>query len=1391
MMMRQTIVPERKIFFAGENISFRLECSSPIPGRAVLRTNLGRAAVRRAEIIAHTEKDAPVLGMDWHDIPMEKTGHNVWHICLPLTETGNFEAKCCFVPDDGSRIRWAGGENICFKVEPSGTACGNSIYSAFVRQFGANCRLAGAPELPESIKALDQAGYTVIPPSGTFRNVISELDHIFGRLNCRILQLLPVHPVPVQYGRMGRYGSPFASLDYFNVDPALADFDEKATPLEQFCELIDAVHARRGMIFMDIPVNHTGWASKLQIEHPDYFVRKEDGTFESPGAWGVVWADLCKLNYREPKVHELMAKVFLFWCRRGVDGFRCDAGYMLPEEAWAYITSRVREEYPDTIFLLEGLGGPTDLQEKLLAEKGLNWGYSELFQNYTRDEISRYQPYMEEISHRAGTLTSFAETHDNQRLAAGGKVYARLRFLVCSLLSAGSSFGFANGAEFFAAEKIDVHGSGALNFGAEDNLNALIGKLNYLLSAHPAFFPASRTRLVQTGSGNVLAAVRENASSRVLVLLNLDCGSSSRVHWSKRESVSSGRDLLTGRQYAFGEAGENYFLDLAPGEGLCIGFDDFVIPENVSAGEPERVIAMRRDFMAKKAVLAMTGDPVLAGRCSGEDFAASPEDFVIRTSGMNPPPLVYWSAGRGDDRREVMLTSGDMLLVEDDRPFRCEFKRDGKTVFSSYSVPVSGGRQAVLAGGRKNLTEKNVVFTLLLTRYGQKTEHISAKIILLPDSTDRRISFSSGEVDESKKLVFCSNHAGGYAMFPASWGKTDSKYNAMLAANCDPRYPVDRRVLFSGLRAWLVTNDYSHEITSDCLRSFTASPGNCAKWEFMVPSGQGCLTALEIHFAMAENGNAVKYTFIRKNHTEGVMSKAGAKLILRPALEDRVNHEVTKAFTGPEKDFPRSIVSYREGFDFNRPCGVFAMRCDRGRFCSEPEWYYMCALPDEAYYGLEASTDRFSPGYFEISMGLESRAVLTACLQTGNVSPRQLKWPVENFRDSMLPEEFLLTSLRRFVVKRDELSTVLAGYPWFLDWGRDTLIVLRGLVRAGEFQRDAVNILRAFAAFERNGTIPNVIRGASEANRDTSDAPLYLVIAVRDYIESTGDERVLQLDCAGRSLKQVLCSIVDNYMAGTPNGIKMDPESKLIFSPSHFSWMDTNYPAGTPREGYPVEIQALWYAALAFLGYDKLAAEVSANIEKYFFRDPRHCSDCLHCPPGTPASLAVADDHNRSNQLLAVTLKAVKTPALVRRILADSEQLLVPGGIRTLADEKVTYLLPVVHNGRLLNDPGHPYQGRYCGPEDTARKAAYHNGTVWCWPFPAYCEALFMAGGEPVRKRALSILLSAVKYFESGAAGQLPEVADGNAPHLPGGCPAQAWSLSEFFRVYGLLKVSH
>ena len=1390
--MKQSIIPDKSIFHAGAVVTFRLEGLPEIPGKAVLRTNLGRAEQHRTEIIQHTQHNKPILNLDWHDIELEQKG-SCAEITLPLVEVGVFEAKCCFIPDAPSPLLWPDGGNIRLKVESADSVAGNTIYSAFVRQFGANRELPHSPQLPQNLAELDQAGYVIIPPSGTFRQLKKHLDHIFGTLGCRILQLLPVHPTPVNYGRMGRYGSPFAATDYFNVDPALADFDTKATPIEQFGELIDAVHARDGRIFMDIPVNHTGWASKLQTEHPEYFVRHEDGTFESPGAWGIVWADLCKLNYQDKAVHDLMAEVFLFWCRRGIDGFRCDAGYMLPAPAWSYIVARVRQEYPDTIFLLEGLGGKLSVQEELLGTAGLNWGYSELFQNYTRDEINYYFPYEEHCSHSCGLLVNFSETHDNNRLAATSQTYARLRFAVAALLSQGGGFGFANGAEFFASEKIDVHGCGGLNWGKEPNLNGIIRQFNTLLSDHEAFAPDAVVRLIQRGPGNCIAALRRAVSGRqLLVLLNCDCSNSTEVHWPQSETPRMGLDILTGAPLTFRQEGDDLVLPLPPGGFICAAFDNYTIPEAIPNREPERVRLQRADAEARKVIchLASVSEAGKAVSPSRE-LLRSPENFAMEVSGRPLPPVTHWRE-TSDPRRLVMLPPKDLLLLESPDRFRAEIRHDDRTVSLVHSLQTVDGRNVAFVFLNPNNSGAEKTFTVNMTAFENNgiCRHTTGKLLQLADGKKRKIRLKAQAENcaAGDLRAFAANNTGGISYFPAAWGTIQSKYDAILAGNVDPACPVDRRTMFTRCRAWLNVYGYSQEIDLKSLEDFTVSPDNQARWFFLLPAGQGRRTGLEITFAGATCGDAVRFTFRRlrgNDHAGELDASTPVRLILRPDVEDRINHHVTKAFNGPEHTFPAAVKSFQNGFTFAPAERCLKMEFSRGSFHPEPEWHYMTDLPAERYYGMEDKTDLFSPGYFDVELSGGDEVTLTAVIDPDK---QQICWPhKQEFAAEIQPQELYEAVMRRFVVKRDELNTVIAGYPWFLDWGRDTLIVLRGLLQ-DPFRKDAEAIIRQFASFEENGTIPNIIHGRSVGNRDTSDAPLYLIVAARDCIAATGNDKLLKADCNGRTLKAVLLSIVENYIKGTPNGIKMDAESGLIFSPSHFTWMDTNYPAGTPRQGYPIELQALWYASLQFLGKTELAQKVSESIEKYYFNANFCASDCLHCAWQAPVENAVADDHIRPNQLTAITFGAVKDKEKQRRILAGCEELIVPGGIRSLADRPVNYRLPVEHHGHLLNDPARPYRGIYCGPEDTSRKVSYHNGTVWSWPFFNYCEALVRVGGKSEKSKALALLMSAAIYFENGVIGQMPEVADGDAPHRPGGCLAQAWSVSEFFRVLEFLK---
>jgi predicted glycogen debranching enzyme len=457
----------------------------------------------------------------------------------------------------------------------------------------------------------------------------------------------------------------------------------------------------------------------------------------------------------------------------------------------------------------------------------------------------------------------------------------------------------------------------------------------------------------------------------------------------------------------------------------------------------------------------------------------------------------------------------------------------------------------------------------------------------------------------------------------------------------------------------------------------------------------------------------------------------------------------------------------------------------------------------DAGRGLDPDSDLFSPGYFTVFMEGDQQVTLTAGIFTtpeaASAAPvgvsRMPADPVENEttgRES--PRAVLTRALDDFVVHRGGLKSVIAGYPWFLDWGRDALIFVRGLIAAGK-RDDARMILKQFGRFEQQGTLPNMVHGNDAGNRDTSDAPLWFIRSCGELIQSENSEAFLEEICGGRTIREILVSIGQAYMTRTPNGICMDPETGLIFSPVHFTWMDTDHPAGTPRQGYPIEIQALWYAALKILTevdsganrtqWRRLAATAQASILNLFWRDELgFLSDCLHASPGQRAVAAVADDALRPNQLLAITLGAVEDKPICRRILAACEELLVPGGIRSLADRKVRHPIEIIHHNQALNDPHQPYQGTYTGDEDTRRKPAYHNGTAWTWPFPSFCEAWGLCYGSAGKPAALAWLLSSVRLLESGALGHIPEIMDGDAPHTPRGCDAQAWGASELLRVW-------
>lgn len=1414
--MKQFQFPSSKILYRGDIIRYELECSSVMEGQAFLRTTLGSDRIRFKEVTEQTEKNSAVTGRAWHDVPMEKISAKRYAVSLMLNECGIFESKCFFIPNDNSSIRWVGGNNFVLKVESPVNVAGNTVYTAFTRLFDFKNSEKNLPKqtVNECEKNLDSANYTVVPPSGTFRQLISKLDFIMNDMKCRIVQLLPIHPAPVVYGRMGRYGSPFAATDYFAVDPSLADFDVKASPMEQFKELLDAVHGRGGRLFLDIPVNHTGWASKLQNEHPDYFVRRDDGTFESPGAWGVTWEDLCKLDYSKSPIILFMAKVFLYWCRIGVDGFRCDAGYMLPVKAWEYIIAKVRLEYQDTVFMLEGLGGPQDKQNKLLNPVGLDWAYSELFQNYSKDELNGYIPYMQYISNEYGRLINFAETHDNDRIAKKGRKYAEMRIALTALTAPAGAFGFSNGVEFLADEKIDVHGKTSLNWDNPENIVPEIRLLNTLLNNHAAFAGNSVMEF-HYQNDDVICFERRSADGckKVLCLINLD------IYNGKNASVGQNifknwNDVvsLNGRNHNFQFNGQQIDIHIEPAEYIvlsddCEDFEKIRQIENVSDCSSLIVHEQELKALVLKMCAGVGNNPYVIDNkfdmnFAVEEFKRSPFAAACKFGGTYYPKMLSFDLPSDLDR-QIISGEEKIILITGKTPFYTVIT-DGKSTFdNAFALKLNNIYASVINippyGG-----EKSRNLELHFTMFENNTAvHRVGHLLQVGQSENPMVNLKTAHDNIGRNFfALHSNICNTASCIRGRWGSIESKYDAILAGNCNVDVPVDRRIMFSNLRAWLVVNDFSQALDFNVQKNFTGGVDNVSEWEFEVPVGQGAWVNVIFKVVLADNGNAVKIHFIRrKDDSLGQLaSEIPVKIILRPDVDDRICHTVTKAYLGAEKTFPASVRTMEKGFYFGPDSNCqLKMTLDSGRFVLEHEWRYNQFLAAENYYGLEDRTDMYSPGYFEFRLQGDSERCLTAeMLVPGMVGKAaDFKWHDADVASRISIDENISSALRHFVVKRDNFKTVIAGFPWFLDWGRDTLIVLRGLIDDG-FEDEALDILRQFAKFEKHGTLPNMIRGNDDSNRDTTDAPLWFFVAVHDFIRKFKRDEILQLDNgAGRTIFECMESIVKNYISGTPNGIKADEETLLIYNPPHFTWMDTNYPAATPREGYPIEIQSLWYHALSFLGnykkeYRTAAEKVAINFDKYFYRkDLQRYSDCVHVKNGfAPIKDGIADDHIRSNQLFALTLGLVREHEKMLSIIKNCEKLIIPGGIRSLADAPVEYHLGVYHNGQLLNNPAAPYWGSYNGPEDTRRKAAYHNGTAWGWVFPSYCEALYIAGGEVCRRKALLFLLSAITVLESGVPGQLPEVIEGNYPHWAGGCLAQAWSMSEFGRVFHLLKGS-
>lgn len=1433
---------ERLVRFVGDRIRFRIE--APTAGgrwQARLRTNLGRARQLRAEIVAAHFRPLPLAGASWRDIPMQRIG-DAWELELPLTEVGFFKSKAYLIDEHGYQ-HWPDGADFGLSIQPDWCRTGNTIYCAFPRMFGPAKTLATTVDEKQEAewKKLDAQGYTVIPPSGKLRDLIAELPHIFDTLGSRILHLLPVNPVPTTYARFGRYGSPYACEDLTAIDPALVVFDKRTTGVDQFCELTSAVHARGGRVFLDIVLNHTGWGSWLQENHPEWFVRKQDGEFESPGAWGVTWEDLVELDQRFPGLWEHLAEALLTWCRRGVDGFRCDAGYKIPMPVWQYITARVHQEFPDTVFLLEGLGGGWDDTANLLTEGGMQWAYSELFQNLDALQVSGYLDHGLKQSERVGLLIHYSETHDNNRLAATSPEWSRHRNRLSALTSVSGGFGFTCGVEWLAAEKFNVHSSRGLNWGGGPNLIGELSALNHLLTDHPCFFDNSKLTRLSAPGAPVYALRRDSSDGKdsLLILANTD---QKHAHSTELGGLDFLGDMpmeLTEREPVKLDAHGpgRWRIRLAPGAVHCLAAE--TLPRGL--GGPSY---RRKRAQASLALTALSHvlEEEEIGPAEWTELAAwftsDPARFLTAAAHVEPTaaikdllgalravpvfqlysPVVKWTAQ--DITRVTVVPLFHWLLVEEKHPFRAWLENGcHRRIGFQNSVQLDGHHIALF-----RIVEPLGDAVLKLERFGPIPDTVKATVrcvgkapsVLQPLSIQGGHGLPNGL---NAPLVLLTNGRGAMTRMCVDLGKVKSKYDCVLGANLSAELPVDRHVFLKRVRLWVNADGFITPLDASTLLSFEAGPP--AHWRFLCTAGDG--RAVEVHLVvdMLEGRNAV----VLRLHRSGAAPELGrplpreceVRITARFDIEDRNFHWETTRNGGSEHHFTSNCHGLQGaiGFGFT-PAADRQLRvtADVGTYHALPEWSQGLSHAVEASRGQTGYGDAYSPGWFDLP--LKSGAAVTL-LATAEAQSDQV--PVEGFieqrqrrveaavtaADVAGNDGFgrqLAIGAQAYLVKRGKGKTVIAGYPWFLDWGRDSLIAARGYIAAGG-ALDVMELVKVFGRFEQNGTLPNTIHGEDASNRDTTDAPLWYGVVCEDLAAVMGPSvYTTAVDEHGRTVLEVLRSIAAGYLRGTSNGIRVDAETGLVWSPSHFTWMDTNYPAGTPREGYPIEIQALWIRLLRLLerlGASKLdepwlalAERATKSLEDLFWSERLGWyADCLRAPAHTSARQAAVDTALRSNCVLAVSLGVVAGDRARRCVDAVRRWLVVPGALRSLAPLPVDLQLPIHSgNGWLLNDPANPYWGRYEGDEDTRRKPSYHNGTAWTWTFPGFCEAMAVAWNHSpdAVAAARAYLGSMDRMMLEGCVGQIPEVIDGDAPHQQRGCDAQAWGVTEALRVWKLLK---
>ena len=649
-----------------------------------------------------------------------------------------------------------------------------------------------------------------------------------------------------------------------------------------------------------------------------------------------------------------------------------------------------------------------------------------------------------------------------------------------------------------------------------------------------------------------------------------------------------------------------------------------------------------------------------------------------------------------------------------------------------------------------------------------------------------RIELGRGELDSFESAAsrewLVTNGLGGFASGTIAGART-RRYHGLLVAALKP--PVERVVLVAKLEASarydgsafaLGSNEYADGTIDprgfENLASF-ALEGLTPVWRWVI--GDAVLEQ-RITMVHGENTTVVSFTLVR--------ASSRLALTLKPLCTYRDYHAQARG------GWSLGVTPLSGGCEIRAFDGAVPYRivADRGLFNIRPEWYWNFRHRAETARGLDDREDLFVPGELAVELATGDTVTLTLSTVSSGAEvahgDRAAPFAREAHRQQKLLEAApanapdwirrLALAADQFIVRRANAGhSVIAGYPWFSDWGRDTMIALPGLTLAtGRFDV-AASVLRTFARFVSEGMLPNRFPDAGESPEyNTVDATLWYFHALDQYVASSGDRKLVA------ELYPTLLEIVDAHLRGTRFRIHADSDGLLYAGTPgvQLTWMDAKVGdwVVTPRIGKPVEINALWYRALVVmqsfaalmgdaLAERRFAAQAGSVLRsfrrRYWSTDHGWLADVIDGPEGA------ADFALRPNQIFAVSIDPELLDRAQARAVVDicARRLWTPLGLRSLAPQEQGY---VRH-----------YRG---GPSE--RDAAYHQGTVWSWLLGPFALAHWHVYRDAAAARQWLDGIAA--HTRQSCIGQVGEIFDGDPPHRAEGCFAQAWSVAEVLRAW-------